>query len=460
VAALGPGYTIEKQELRVHFVAESEPRILLNAEYRLRNTGNQPLTLLELRLPGRRRFHVASANAEWGGRAIALEPSPYNPRDTIANFPAPWQVSAANTLHLSAEIIPPSPGESSLRFTPDAFLLPAEGWSPELLPARGLFPTGGVPPNKWDLLVQVPAGFLVRTSGEAGKSSRAGGDLLIRATQRPQDHYPFVVAGHYQSIALAGETKVTLWTRAEQSAANLSDASESLMRVIRAFDVNFGTRAKTEQPLWIVECPATDGCFSPRDSEYAKLLGDAEEPVSAEMVSLDTVVADLSGGPPKLAGVVAPSLAASWLGYGQNPGYYEQGPPLYALPRYAAEVGREAVEGPGTSEETIRRILQAIPKTSDPRGTEAPAVLRAKSLLFFYALRERYDAENFGRALRHMLEARRGRGFDLDDLIAAVEQETHQNVGEFVRLWMKHPGVPPEFRSRHEESSTAIAIAP
>jgi len=45
----------------------------------------------------------------------------------------------------------------------------------------------------------------------------------------------------------------------------------------------------------------------------------------------------------------------------------------------------------------------------------------------------------------HMLEARTGRGFDLDDLIAAFEQEAHQNVAQFVRLWMKHPGVPKTF---------------
>ncbi len=57
-----------------------------------------------------------------------------------------------------------------------------------------------------------------------------------------------------------------------------------------------------------------------------------------------------------------------------------------------------------------------------------------------------------------MLSARQGRGFDLDDLIAAFEQETHQNVAEFVRLWMKRPGVPDEFRARYEDASASIAI--
>jgi hypothetical protein len=461
VAAVGPGYTIEKQEVRVHFLPDPQPRILLEADYQLRNTGNRPLSSLELRLPGRRRFHLGPAHADWDGAELAFENEPSNPRETLLNFPAPWPVSARHTLHLAAEIVPPSSGESNLSFTSDAFFLPAQEWSPELLPAEGLFPTGGVPPRRWDLVVRVPESFLVHASGKVTKTSHDRGELLIRATQLPQDHYPFVVAGRYLSTSLdSASQKVFFWTRANQNAVNLGPASGSLVHAIGSFNSNFGARIKNSQPLWIVECPVVEGCFTRRDSAYAKLVGAAEEQASAEMISIDTVVADVSGGTPKLAGIVAPSLAASWLGYGQNPGYYEQGPPLYALPAYAASVGREAVEGPAIREETLRRILRVIPKTLEPHKTEEPAVLRAKSLLFFYALQERYGQENFGKALRHMLEARRERGFDLSDLISAFEQETHQNVAEFVRLWMKHPGVPDEFRARHEDSSTVAATAP
>jgi aminopeptidase N len=58
-----------------------------------------------------------------------------------------------------------------------------------------------------------------------------------------------------------------------------------------------------------------------------------------------------------------------------------------------------------------------------------------------------------------MLYARRERGFELSDMIAAFEQETHQNVAEFVRLWMKRPGVPEEFRTRYGETA-ASAVPP
>ncbi|MGH9865606.1 MAG: hypothetical protein ACRD4H_09360, partial [Candidatus Acidiferrales bacterium] len=49
VAPLGPGYTIEKQEIHVDFVAAPEPRIYIQADYQLRNTGNQPLASLRVR---------------------------------------------------------------------------------------------------------------------------------------------------------------------------------------------------------------------------------------------------------------------------------------------------------------------------------------------------------------------------------------------------------------------------
>jgi hypothetical protein len=453
-AALGPGYTIEKQEVRVGFLPGPEPKILLESDYQLRNSGTRPLFSLELRLPGRRRFHVGAANADWDGTVLAVENSPANPRNTLLKFPGVWQVSTSHTLHLSAEILQPDPGEPSLSFAPDAFFLPAQGWSPELLPAEGLFPTGGVPPARWNLIVRVPDNFVVHTSGKIVKTSRSRGELVIRAAQAPRDPYPCVMAGRYVSTLLdTPKQKVYLWTRTAQQASGLKTASDSLVHAMNAYELAFGARSKDARPLWIVECPVAAGCFSASASAYANFLGETEESASAEMASLDTVLVDISGGTPKIGAAVAPSLAASWLGYGQNPGFYEQDAPLSALPAYAATVGRESIEGPSVREGTIRRALRYIPRNSPKLKTEDPVFLRAKSFLFFYALRERYGEAAFDHALSHMLDARRGRGFNLADLISVFEQETHQNVAEFVRLWMKHPGVPDEFRARHEDVS-------
>ncbi len=457
--ALGPGYSIENQEIRVQFLPGPEPRIRVASDYWLRNTGNQPLSSLELRLPGRRSFRLATAQATWDGASIPEQTSAALPRNTLLVLPQRWKVSERHTLHLSSEFQTPAPGESGFSFASDAFFLPSEGWAPELLPSKDIFATGGVPPKQWRLQVRVPNGFLVHTSGRSTKTSRSGGEITVQSVQHPEDRYPFVVAGLYKETRLdagAGD-KVFLWTRAQEDAARLHQSAAALVQAIQAYDATFGTRVQSKQPFWIVECPALVGCFSATESSYASLLGAEPASVSSELASFDTVLIDFSGGAPKLA-AAAPALAASWLGYGQNPGFYEQEPPLSAFPAFASALGREAIEGPASRTETIRRALRMIPKSAVARKPEEQSVLRAKSFLFFYALQERYGRDTFRQAINHMLSARQGRGFNLNDLIAAFEEETHQNVAEFVRLWMKRPGVPDEFRARYENASASIAI--
>jgi hypothetical protein len=465
-AAFGPGYDIVKQELGVQFRPAPEPIIRIDATYRLKNTGNQSLSLIELRLPGRRRFHFANPRAEWDKTALTFEPSPDNPRNVQLKFPQPWKVASLHTLHLAVEYQRAAADEAVLSFTPDAFFLPAQGWSPELLPARGALASGGAPPAKWDFSVQVPDSFLVHMSGHSKhspKNPRDGRAQVIHALQDSKDGYPFVVAGRFSATTLnPGTHSVNLWTRSPQNANALSQPSDALLRAIRAYDSMFGNPPRESDALWIVECPVVTGCFSSNSSAYSQLIYGANEESSAEMASIDTVMVDLTAGPPQIA-TAAPSLAASWLGYGRNPGFFEQDPPLSALPAFAAARGREAAGGSESRADTIRRVLRAI--SSQPPSGQSPVllaaqsedatVLRAKSFLFFYGLQDRYGPEVCNAALRHMLDARSVRGFNLNDLIAAFEQESHQNVAQFVRLWMKHPGVPDEFRARYEDSKTS-----
>ncbi len=458
-AAPGPGYTIVNQQITVQFVPAPQPVIRIEAVYQLKNTGNQPITSLELRLPGRRRFHFLDPSALWDTTSLTFAASPENPRNALLSLPQPWTVSSQHTLHLSVEYQRPGSEETALSFTPDAFFLPAQGWSPELLPQRGILATGGVPPKSWNLIVRVPGNFLVHTSGQVkkqfAKNSRDATERTIRIPQTPKDGYPFVIAGRYIAATLtAGHEVVNLWTRSPQGPEALRQPSAALVRAIQAYDSTFGTRPKDSHRLWIVECPDVAGCFTSTTSNLSRLISEENEKTSAEMASQDTAMVDLSGGAPEIA-AAAPSLASSWLGYGQNPGFFEQTPPLSALPAFAAARGREAVEGPQVRARVVRRLLRAIPANPQPCQPEADDVLRAKSLLFFYGLQDRYGQQVFSAALSHMLGARRGGGFDLDDLIAAFEQETHQNVAQFVRLWLKHPGVPEDFRARYESAAAA-----
>ena len=468
-SSFGPGYIINKQDIDVHFDPGPPPHIATKSSYELTNSGTQPLSVLELRLPGKRRFKTSNVELTWDGQALNTEQSPDNPRNALVKLPQSWQVSGRHSLHIAMSLELPGPGEwSYLGFTPDAFFLPAHGWAPELLPARGIFATGGVPPDKWNLTIHVPNGFSVHTSGDKIKSSKHGEETTVHARQRIVDIYPYVIAGRYVSKQIGSDRqKIYLWTRKQQDPGDIRAVSDSLVKTLGNYNLVFGERSaaqpptgflgrhhsqsKNAPPLWLAECPVIPGCFTLVPTPLLK--GGQLEVRRSEMISLDSAMIDPSSGLKNMTLATAPALAASWLGYGQSSGFHEQDPPLSAFPAFAAAVGDEALNGATARMETIRRALAAIPKDSPPLGKESDTALHAKSFLFFYALQDRYGQETFRKAVRHMLDSRRNTDFNLDDLIAAFDQEAHGNTAAFVRLWMKHPGVPADFRAKYENTS-------
>jgi hypothetical protein len=469
-ASFGPGYVIDKQNIDVRFVPGPPPHIAIKSSYELTNNGTMPLPALELRLPGRRRFKATDLAVKWDGQELSLGESPENSRNSLLTFGHAWAISEHHTLEVVMDLQTAEPDESHLAFSSDAFFLPAQGWTAELLPARGIFATGGLPPAKWELAVHVPKGFLVHSSGDKIKTKMRDEELEVRATQRVADIYPYVIAGRYVSKQIgSSRDKIYLWTRQEQVAGNARQVSDSLVKILDSYNAEFGERSvaqapagflrrrhspgKNEPPLWLVECPVIPGCFSEQNSRNERLFGPGNEETAGEMISLDSVMIDARPGSKRIISGAAPALAASWLGYGQSPGFYEQVAPLSALPAFAAAVGEQTLKGPTSRVEMIRRALAVLPKQPRASQTEDAKVTRAKSFLFFYGLEDRYGKESFRKAIRHMLDARRSGGFDLDDLIAAFDQETHKNTAEFVRLWMKHPGVPADFRAKYENNA-------
>ena len=363
----------------------------------------------------------------------------------MLNLAQPWTVSDTHALQVTMDMQSASGDEQHLGFAPDAFFLPAQGWAPELLPAKGVFGTGGLAPAKWNLTVHVPKDFVVHTSGNKIKTSRHGDEQTVRATQTVAEIYPFVIAGRYVTKQIGTDReKIYLWTRKPQEAGDLRVVSDSLVKTLQSYNTMFGERSvaqaphgffsrhhnpygKNGLPLWLVECPAIPGCFAQSSTRTAALLGAKDQDIPGEMISLDSAMIDPRPGVKKVFSAAAPALAASWLGYGQSPGFYEQDPPLSAFPTFAAAIGNDALNGPAARTDTIRRALALVPTNSTQRETDE-SVIRAKSFLFFYGLEDRYGQEIFRKAIRHMLDARRSSGFNLNDLIAAFDQESHRNT--------------------------------
>lgn len=455
-SSLGPGYTVVSQQIRVTFESQPSPRILVDAEYRLRNVGNQNLDILDVRLPGR-RFSTAGTVISWDGNVISPSESSTNPRDTLLRFPERWMIGASHILHFTYAISSTPDADDDIGISHDAFYLPAEAWTPQLPQPRGVFGFGGIPPSKWELSVQVPSEFLVHASGAKPKQNRKNGQIRFVFRQSSADLAPFVVAGHYREAwqQLFQSQDIHIWSRGELDQATLQREGESLSRSLAVYDSLFGGRGKSRPPLWIVECPAEFGCRARRDTGYSKILFGDEPAASSEMISQDTalVLPPVSGQNPET--FAAPALAAGWLGYGQNPGFYEQQLPMSVLPAFAAAQAREIAAGPGVREQIIRRALAQVPVDATAASNSDARIFRAKSFLLFYALHDRIGADRFRDAMQHMLSARRSRGFDVTDLISAIEQESHQPIGPFVRQWIKHPGVPAEFRAKYSVTSGA-----
>ena len=449
---LGPGYVVQQQKIEVSFSPRPQPLLQITAEYHLQNTGNQPLDSLDVRMPGG-RFRPVATQFLWDAVRLSHNVSPDNPRDTELKFAQLWTAGERHALKISYELASTT-GDDAVTFSADAFYLPSQSWTPQLPQARGLFGFGGVPPKEWPILVTLPSEFLVHASGDAGKRSGKGTNVQYSFRQTSADHHPFLIAGKYSETrqTVAQGRIVHIWTRNQADAGKLADSGASLGRTLATYQALFGAQPKSRLELWIVECPVPAGCVSRRETSYAALLYGKDASRSAELVSRDSVLVD-----PQVGGVVetsaGPAFAASWLGYGQNPGFYEQQPPVSALPAFAAALAREAESGAAVRFEIIQRALAVVPEPAPVSSHADPAVVRAKSLLLFYALRDKVGPDAFQKAIQHMLYARQSRGFDVSDLIAALEEESHQSVGPFVRQWLKRPGVPPEFRTRYTQSA-------
>jgi hypothetical protein len=463
-APLGPGYTVERQGVAIDFVPGPEPRIAIHAEYRLRKTGKKPLEELDVRLPRESVVRLEGVSVTWEGRPGLMERRSDPDGDILhLKMNAPWPVKRTRTLHLEYYVVRGDPATSQLDVAPDGFYLPVDGWLAAPVPPAGTLGSVGAPPKEWNLSVRVPADFLVRASGELKRPEKNSRGGVIEFTQQARGVAPYVVAGRYFQQEYRGSSgTVYIWKKTKFDKVEAESLANAVHKIAAAYDATFGPRDTVPRSLWIADSPvpvkhsrevterghADGAALHPPPPDFGFLY---DEPSGKPVLTLAANLRMISG-----------DLARTWMGYGRNPRFEALLPPLGELPLYAAAVAEESLEG--TNARTSR-IVEAIGDYD--RAQEADAaeksraskkelgvftdefVYRSKSLLFFFALEDQFGRENVHRALHDVVQARKGRGYNLNDLIAALETNTHQNAAEFVRLWRKHPGIPGEFRARY-----------
>jgi hypothetical protein len=443
-AALGPGYTVERQHLEVAFVAAPQPHVSVRATWRVKNTGNRALSAVELRVPDAKSNGLGKLRLESAGSDVPPVPSKIGDTVSLA-FPAPLAVNAKQEIAVSYELDGVPRDGAGVVVQESGFVLPPGDWAPSLLPPEGSFARVGEPPEKWDMTVRIPAGFRVHASGRERGQKREAGAVVLRWEQQREGLPPFVAAGAYQeeSIAAAG-VQVIFWTRQPMPPGPAQRAAEAEARTAEFFETEFGPREEGTKTVRIIECPAAQPC---PPVPGAALPG-------AKLYTPETWTSGVW--------MVDRELARTWLDFRVHPDWATEPYPMGALADYSADLAAIGREGAGARGHVVNEILvqlEGLEKSEPARAIAGarlsdPVSVRRyaewKSELFFLALGDAVGDERVDAAIRHLLRTYAGGKWRAADLRSALELESGRDLGGLFRAWLTETAIPKDFRDLYE----------
>ena len=462
-APISPSYQIEKQEIEVRFLSSPAQTLHIRATYHLKNIGSAPLDFLEAILPTESNLDRRNLTIQVDGHPVTSQPTGEDARSARIPFDPPWPVKSRRTLVIEYDLAPPD------QLTQDSFYLHPNNWYPALLPPKHLLARAD-PPDKWDLRIRVPDGFLVHASGQPRGSSRSGSERVFRFTQRPDDDFrPFLLSGRYLEHRFNGSgIPVIFWTRQSVSTDDLRAVATRVGASVSFFESVFGPRQRSSSPVWVVQEPFsssgnTGRLMQPALPEVAVIPDGVSFPGNSLEETLlitnlplaDTWLRHLSTPQGDLAELLAFNLSV-WVSFSaaESAGesgkqarmradlwnYYEQARRQYpeiSLKEYVSTIGKQ--------------WINKIARNEDAEGLRN--IFAAKSALFIFALEDAVGPKDFRAALRRMIQARRDLDWSIDDLRSALELESGQNLAEFFRVWLYQPGIPDDFRRRYSSLS-------
>lgn len=456
--ALGPGYSIQKQNFELIFVPSPEPHLAVRCTYQLVNSGNQPLQSIRLVVPPSEAFHRTVTVVEWNGQRLNDQPvgaaAPTDIGDTIElRWNDSWNPKQKRTLLLSYELASGAHLGGFLAATPETFFAYPGSWNPTLLAPKGTLGTGEVSPKEWNISVRVPNGFLVHASGTPGKKSSSLDAVVYSFLQKPGDFAPFAAGGKYIEKEINSDGgKILFWTLQPVDSQAAQSAAVSVAQRARYYETEYGKGGKIDSTIRLLECVIPGQSFG---------CGQLPQTIFIHQAWIARGLKDK-----KFYEDADFELAYTWFGGVSHVRFDEFPLPMDAAAPYAGWEAQAHEVGGDARGERIRWLLGDFDKHAeeckDKIVLPRPASLQScsysaswsKSGLFFFALEDRIGRSALHNALRNMIQARRGRDFELADLISAIEAESHQPQGLFVREWLKHRGIPDDFRARYSSSVT------
>lgn len=470
---LAPGYRIEKQSITVHFIPGNPPHLAIRADYRLQNTGNQPLDSIETGLPGGKGFGRENLRAQIDGRPAALRrvhnqtSEPGESESTVSEmWPTFWRISfgsrwprgARRDIRIEYDLAAQATTDPRISVSPTAFDLSDSGWFPDLLTPKALFAKDVARPDPSALIVDVPVDFVATASGKRQSAKKHSAKIEYRFRLQKYDFDPYVAAGAYQQQRITNaDGHVVFWTFHPISDSQAQSTAAKIAAAAAFYAQTFGPLPKSMKAIHDIELPGNVATTdtNPDAADASILPGVVHDWVLNPGKSFST---GPRNGFPGSGGRT--ELAYTWFGHMivPRPQAWTLGD---ALAAYASEVQNEKnntgisrngaivsnledydLERAKAVEKPISSLIPGDPKAQLRIGAD-------KSLLFLFALEDKCGRENVERALAHMDYALRGENYGYTDLRAALEQECHQHLANFFTTWLDHTGIPPGFRARY-----------
>jgi hypothetical protein len=454
---LGPGYQIEKEQLEIRYLANSPAHLHIRASYRLRNIGNNDLTLLKATLPGE-TLGRQNLRAAVDGREVSLQSGSDGRAGAFrVPFDPPWSPKQRRILLLEYDLAPAPPGQATLAVNDGAFHSRDSAAFPLLHPPAGAVIERGKPPALTRLAVQVPQDFRVLAGGREQGSNRRGAETEHRFGASKHSFDPLVVAGRYQQQQTkVGGSTVLFWTFDSLAADQAQAAAARLAGTFQTFRATFGELWKTPPPVRLIETPA-------QLTQRPGGAGDAAGVALPAAALLNRQAFALGVASDAFLNLAEHELAHNWFGLAIEPWPRTEAVLGEGLTEYATIVAAEARGGESERRRQAALLLRWFDE-SRKKAADKP-LLRlepsdlfeqrvfgySKGALFFLALEDQYGKENVRRALARVVRSLHGSRFGYADLRSALELETGQTLADFFRLWLDQTGIPEDVRARYEE---------
>jgi hypothetical protein len=456
-----PGYAIEKQRVEVTYSKAAPDRVSVRAWYRMKNTGTQPLNEIHFHLPYNQR--AENLRVEPAGQPLVVHVNAGQDVDFSTHFNEPWKQRDRKEFVLTYDLKIVNTGLSVGVGNGQFFFLPSGGWYPSLLSPSGTFATGGTPPAKWDLAVNVPQGYVIHASGSPYRHDHTGSHnsgVSSRFEQKTgADFDPFVVAGPYveQQVRSSSQT-VFLWTGQSLTDPRINEIGRRFGEEVAYFNAEFGLKDITKGEVWVIGCPdesagiacrtVPQGVFVPISFEKFDGPGSFVAPAHGE----DTTTA------PAFMSVDL-QLARTWFTSAVREAPDGPSFPMSGTPDYVA-LSFTISKNPSKRGDYVHQLIQRL--DADPDGakeilgsTKRIEIGRIRSELFYLALEDRCGAANVHHALARIVHVLRGQTWGVNDLRSAMEAECGADLADFFRQWLIRPGIPNDFRARYAGTTAA-----